>query len=169
MRIRFTIAAAVLVVAIVVAGVVAAQGIDTRPPWENEDGIWDMSQLSPTLGVVDSTGEYVGTIPSDYKFTGDTGLQPVTGPAGDLVGHFGPGGFWALGEPEPLPQEDAYSVIEEFDDAGTLRLRRTIHEGSDARTVIEEFNLRIENEPDYCLREISDTEFKVEKGLGSAC
>ena len=141
MKNKITITAAiVVVVAVMVAGVVAAQAVDTRPPWENEDGIWDMSQLPPTLGVVDSTGEYVGTIPSDYKITGHTGLQPVTGPNGDLVGHFGPGGFRALGEPEPLPQEDAYTVIEEFDAAGTLRMRRTIHEGSDARTVIEEFN-----------------------------
>ena len=141
MKNKITITAAVVVVvAVMVAGVVAAQAVDTRPPWENEDGIWDMSQLPPTLGVVDSTGEYVGTIPSDYKITGDTGLQPVTGPNGELVGHFGPGGFRALGEPEPLPQEDAYTVVEEFDAAGTLRMRRTIHEGSDARTVIEEFN-----------------------------
>ena len=129
MKNKITIAAAVVVVvAVMVAGVVAAQVVDTRPPWENEDGIWDMSQLPPTLGVVDSTGEYVGTIPSDYKITGDTGLQPVTGPNGELVGHFGPGGFRALGEPEPLPQEDAYTVVEEFDASGDLISTRTIYD-----------------------------------------
>ena len=140
MKNKITIAAAVVVVvAVMVAGVVAAQVVDTRPPWENEDGIWDMSQLPDAEGVVDSTGTFVGVVETRHYET-DLYPLPVLGPNGELVGHLGENGFWALGEPEPLPQEDAYTVVEEFDAAGTLRMRRTIHEGSDARTVIEEFN-----------------------------
>ena len=32
-----------------------------------------------------------------------------------------------------------------------------------------DLDLRIENDPDYCLDEVSNTEFKVKKGAGSTC
>ena len=103
MRIRVTIAAAVLVVAVLVAAVVAAWGgSDTfRPPWENEDGIWDMSQLPATENVLDHTGAVVGVVETRHYET-DTYPLPVLGPNGELVGHIGENGFWALGEPEPF-------------------------------------------------------------------
>ena len=126
MRIRVTIAAAVLVVAVLVAAVVAAWGgSDTfRPPWENEDGIWDMSQLPATENVLDHTGAVVGVVETRHYET-DTYPLPVLGPNGELVGHIGENGFWALGEPEPFI-EDAYTVVEEFGASGELISTRTI-------------------------------------------
>ena len=46
MRSKIAIAAAsVLAMAAVVTEVVAAQVVNTRPSWENVEGVWDMSNL----------------------------------------------------------------------------------------------------------------------------
>ena len=130
MRTKIRIAAALmLVVAVVATGVVAAQGVDTRPPWENEDGIWDMSKLPATEPVIDSAGAVVGTVSTKYYFEDEeTYPLPVIGPDGELVGHLGRYGFWALGEPEPVI-EGAYGVIEGFDENGELVSKQTIING----------------------------------------
>ena len=117
MRIKTTIAAAVLTVAVLVAGAVLISDTgDTprRPAWENADGTVDVSKLPATRPVVDRTGQTVGTISTDYMRTGDRySSLPVTGPDGQLVGHIGPNGYWALGDPEPT-LEGSVTTIEEI-------------------------------------------------------
>ena len=116
MKIKTTIAAAVLAVVVLVTGaVVLADTGDTprRPAWENADGTVDMSKLPATRPVVDHTGQTVGTISTDYMRTGDRSSSlPVTGPDGQLVGHIGPNGYWALGDPEPVNEGSATTVEE---------------------------------------------------------
>lgn len=119
MRIKTVMAVTVLVVAVLVTGVVViADTGDTprRPLWENEDGTMDVSKLPATRMVVDRTGQSVGTISTDYMKTGNRDFpMPVTGPDGQLVGHIGPNGFWALGEPEPVIA-GSVTTVEELDD-----------------------------------------------------
>ena len=130
MKTKLAIAAALFALAVFATGaVVIASSDDTpqRPPWENEDGTMDVTKLPATRTVVDLTGAIVGTISTDYMVSGDRPTElPVTGPDGQLVGHIGPNGFWALGEPEPV-REGAYTVIEEFDESGELIGTRTIN------------------------------------------
>ena len=119
----------VVVVSVLVAGaVVIADTGDTprRPPWEDENGIIDSSKLPATQEVVDRTGAVVGTVETKYYLT-DRYPLPVTGPDGQLVGHFGQNGFWALGESEPVI-EGAYTVIEEFDADGERTSVRIIYD-----------------------------------------
>ena len=129
MRSKIAIAAVViLVVAALATGAVAAQGLDTRPPWENEDGIWDMSKLPETEDVLDRSGAVIGTVATKYYFEDEeTYPLPVLGPDGTLVGHLGESGFWALGDPEPVIR-DAYTIIEAYDESGNLISKETIYE-----------------------------------------
>ena len=64
---------------------------------------------------------------SRWPWSCETDLYPlpVLGPDGQLVGHIGENGFWALGEPEPFI-EGSYTVVEEFDASGELISTRTI-------------------------------------------
>ena len=88
-------------VSILVSGVVLANSGGDRLPWMNEDGIGDMSQYPMVQSVVNRTGEVVGTVGTiETKYLGTSKRIPVTGTDGRIVGHFGPDGFWALGEPE---------------------------------------------------------------------
>lgn len=127
-----------LAVVIVAAGVVAAQGVDTRPPWENEDGIWDMSKLPATESVVDSTGTVVGTVETRF-YEEDVYPLPVNGPDGQLVGHLGENGFWALGEPEPVI-EGAYGTVKGYDENGELVSKQTIINGVTTTDFLVEFD-----------------------------
>lgn len=117
MRIKTTIAVAVLALVVIVTGavVIADTGESPRrPAWENVDGTVDVSKLPATRPVVDRTGQTVGTISTDYMRTGDRNSSlPVTGPDGQLVGHIGPNGYWALEDPEPVI-EGAVTTIEEI-------------------------------------------------------
>ena len=129
MRIKVTITAAVLVLALLVAGaVVIADTGDTsrRPAWENEDGIGDMSKLPPTRPVLDSTGTFVGNVETRHYET-DTYPLPVLGPDGQVIGHLGGNGFWRLGEPEPVV-EIPYTVVEEFDESGKRTAHRLVYD-----------------------------------------
>ena len=101
MRIKLTIAAAVLLVTVVlVSGVVAANSSAGRLPWVDEDGIGDMSKYPAIQEVLDRTGAVVGTVETKYLETSQK--IPVTGADGQIVGHFGPDGYWALGESKPV-------------------------------------------------------------------
>ena len=120
--------AAVLVLGVlaVVTEMVAAQVVSTRPSWENVEGVWDMSNLPANENVIDHTGVVVGIVETRHYGTG-LYPRPVIGPDGNLVGHIGENGFWALGEPEPVT-EGAYTIIEEFDASGGLISSQTIYE-----------------------------------------
>lgn len=130
MKTKLAIAAVLFAVAVFATGavVIASSGDGPiRPPWENEDGTMDVTNLPATMTVVDSTGEVVGTISTDYMLNGDRPEKlPVTGPDGQLVGDIGPYGFWALGEPKPV-LEGAHTVIKEFDESDELIGTRTIY------------------------------------------
>ncbi len=82
------------------------------------NGMVDESKLPPTMGVADSTGAVVGYVETRHYGTG-LYPEPVLGPDGNLIGHIGENGYWALGEPEPYIK-DAYTVIEEYGPDGEL-------------------------------------------------
>ena len=122
------------IVVVVVSGPGRRGGGDSRIPvtphvahrGRDENGIIDSSKLPATQEVVDRTGAVVGTVETKYYLT-DRYPLPVTGPDGQLVGHFGQNGFWALGESEPVI-EGAYTVIEEFDADGERTSVRIIYD-----------------------------------------
>ena len=124
MRIKATIAAVMLVVAVLAAGAVVVADIGNTPSrllWENEDGTMDVSKLPATRPVVDRMGQTVGTISTDYMKTGDRDFPlPVTGPDGQLIGHIGPNGYWAIGESEP-EITDSVTTIEEVGNLNSVQ------------------------------------------------
>lgn len=124
MRIKITVAATLLVIAALATGVVVASGGDARPPWENEDGIWDMSRLPATEEVVDHTGAVVGTVKTEHYLTDQYPL-PVFGPDGQVVGQIGRKGYWASGESEPNAQ-GGFTVIKTFDESDEETSSQTI-------------------------------------------
>ena len=126
MRIKVTVIGATLLVAALVVGVVAAYGGDARPAWEREDGTWDMSMLPLTEEVVDHTGTVVGTVRTEDYQT-DLHPLPVYGPNGQVVGHVGGIGYWALGESEPAAN-GGFTVIKTFNGSGEPTSVQTIYD-----------------------------------------
>lgn len=107
---------ATLIVAVfaMVAGAIAAGGGDEdyvpRQPWEGENGVIDESKLPPTEGVVDRTCASVGVTKLADKLAGIYPL-PVYGTSGEVVGHIGENGYWALGEEEPIIEDSVTTVM----------------------------------------------------------
>ena len=118
-----SILTATLLIAVcaLVAGAMAMGGGDDdyvpRPPWEDENGVWDVSKLPPTMEVLDHTGAVVGVSKTSEDLAGVYPL-PVYGPDGEVVGHLGENGYWALDEEEPII-EDSVTTIEESDGSTT--------------------------------------------------
>ena len=81
-----------------------------------DDGIGDPSLYPDTIGVLDSTGKVVGTLETRLLHDPDDPDEiPVKNSSGEIVGHFGPNGYWALGEPKP---ESRFTVtVEEYDES----------------------------------------------------
>ena len=116
LRVKLPFVVALLALMLSVVAVAAARSSDTaptRPPWVNENGIVDMSKYPATMDVLDRTGALVGTVETKYLRTSKR--IPVIGADGEIVGHFGPNGYWALGELEPVI-EDKVTTIEEYAD-----------------------------------------------------
>ena len=128
----------VLGVAAVIAGVAASDGGETREfqerldarPWVDANGMVDVTKMPRLEGVADHTGALVGYVETRHTY-GDEFVypQPVIDADGNLVGHIGENGFWALGTEEPVI-EDAYTVVEEYDADGQLIFRQVIGPGS---------------------------------------
>lgn len=103
-----------IAVCALVAGSIALGGGDDDyvplQPWEGENGIIDESKLPPTEGVVDRTGASVGVTKLADELA-DIYPLPVYGPDGEIVGHLGENGYWALGEEEPIIEDSVTTVM----------------------------------------------------------
>ena len=111
------------VVGLTLAAMVYPDNTPKRPSWEGADGIVDMSEYPAIRKVIDRTGAVVGEVETQYLGTSEK--IPVY-QDGELVGHFGPNGFWALGEAEPVI-EGKETTIEEYSDPDSnepTRIRR---------------------------------------------
>ena len=124
MRDKFAVALAVMLVMVFAIMATTGRASPPRPPWERADGTVDVSKLPATEDVIDHTGTFVGTAKTSDDLVGIYPL-PVYGPDDEVIGHVGENGFWALGDPEPI-DEDAYTIVEEFDASGNLVHTRTI-------------------------------------------
>ena len=89
----------------------ASEDTPGRLPWVGEDGIGDPSLYPDVIGVAYSTGKSVGTL--ETRLLDESDKIPVTDSNGQLVGHFGPKGYWALGEPDG---DGTVTTIEEYGD-----------------------------------------------------
>ncbi len=111
-----------LVVAGTLAGVAGVAGTpgEVKRAWVNSDGIVDVSKVPERYGVLDHTGAHVGFIETRHLYgEDDVYPQPVIDADGNLIGHIGDNGFWALGGEEPV-LEGAYSAVEEYGASGEL-------------------------------------------------
>lgn len=124
MKIRLTVLAITAIVALSVISVTIANNetVPGRLPWMDENGIGIESLYPDTIGVVDNTGQVVGTLETRLLDADDISNIPVTDSSGKVVGHFGPNGFWALGEAEP---SGSTITIEEYDDPSAIVPSRT--------------------------------------------
>ena len=109
----------ILILSALVTGAVMAAQEDDRP-WVDENGIWDMSKVPATQGVVNSTGEQVGVIMTDDLFN-DVDPLPVYSLEDHTlqIGFVGSKGYWANGESEP-ECDGCYTVIEHVDEDGNV-------------------------------------------------
>ena len=98
-----------------------------RLPWVGEDGIVDESLYPDTIGVVDSTGQVVGTVETRLLDADDFEQVPVKDSNGVIVGYFGTKGYWAMGESEP-------------DRTGTVTIKEYADPESDQPTSIRVVN-----------------------------
>ena len=124
MKIRLTVLAVTVIVALSIITVAIAnnEAVPGGLPWMDENGVGVPSLYPATIGVVDSTGQRVGTIETRLLDADDFSNVPVTDANGTVVGHFGPNGFWALGETEP---PNSTITIEEYDDSSGVLPSRT--------------------------------------------
>ena len=106
----------VLILLAMVTGAIIAQ--ENSRPWVDENGVWDMSKVPTTQGVVDSSGTQVGVVMTE-DLLGDVHPLPVYSVDDHTlrVGSVGSKGYWALGESEP-ECDGCYTVIETVDDDG---------------------------------------------------
>ena len=111
-----------IAVCVLVAGAIAIGGGDDdyvpRSPWEGENGIIDESKIPPTEGVVDRTGTVVGVTKLADELAEIYPVPVYNGPDGELIGHIGENGYWALDEEEPII-EDSVTTVEESDGSTT--------------------------------------------------
>ena len=127
MRNKMIVAAVLLVAAVSALVIVSRRGQQddfVRPPTEGESSIVDMTKLPPTENVLNREGVVVGVVKTERYMT-DIYPYPVYGPDGNIVGHLGLNGYWALGEEEPS-LEGALTTIQGFDETGKLVEEKTI-------------------------------------------
>ena len=119
MKIRLTVLAFTVIAALSIISITIAnnEAVPGGLPWMDENGVGVPSLYPATIGVVDSTGQRVGTIETRLLDADDFSNVPVTDANGTVVGHFGPNGFWALGEPEP---PSSTIIVEEYDDSSAV-------------------------------------------------
>ena len=112
----------VLSIVAVIVLVPTAPGEDTpgRLPWVSEDGIGDPALYPEFIEVLDSSGNVVGTL--EPRLLDESDVAPVKDSDGEVVGHFGPNGFWALGDPEPASR--GTTTVEEYGDPDSDRPTR---------------------------------------------
>ena len=119
MKTRLTVLAGTAIAALSIISVTIAnnEAVPGGLPWMDENGVGVPSLYPATIGVVDSTGQRVGTIETSLLDADDFSDLPVTDANGTVVGHFGPNGFWGVGEPEP---PSSAIIVEEYDDSNAV-------------------------------------------------